>query len=239
MLDITNKNIIITGSGRGIGLDLATAISHLGAKVIRIDKKFLKGSRKFDDFKFDLKNLKKISSLFSKIRKKYKKIDGLVNNAGVTFHNNFSLKSTQKTLNINLLSHFELIKAVCPIMAKNKKGSIINITSLGSDLGFPSNPSYQMSKAGLKQLSKSVAIDWGNKGIRCNSIKPGYIETSMTKKSKSNSKEYKKRLDRMILKRWGRPSDLVGAIVFLLSDHSSYITGTEIIIDGGWSIKGL
>lgn len=239
MLDITNKNIIITGSGRGIGLDLATAISRLGAKVIRIDKKFSKGNRKFDDFNFDLKNLKKISSLLSQIKKKYKKIDGLINNAGVTFHNNFSLKSTQKTLNINLLSHFELIKAVCPIMAKNKKGSIINITSLGSDLGFPANPSYQMSKAGLKQLTKSVAIDWGYRGIRCNSIKPGYIETSMTKKSKSSSKEYKKRLDRMILKRWGRPSDLVGAIVFLLSDHSSYITGTEIIIDGGWSIKGL
>ena len=124
-------------------------------------------------------------------------------------------------------------------MAKYKSGSIINITSLGADLGFSNNPSYQISKSGLKQLTKSIAIDWGKKGIRCNNIKPGYIETNMTKKNKKNSLNFRKKLERMIIPRWGLPSDIVGAAIFLLSDESSYITGSDIVIDGGWSIKGI
>ncbi len=124
-------------------------------------------------------------------------------------------------------------------MASKGSGSIVNITSLGSELAFPDNPSYQMSKAGLKQLSKSIARDWGAKGIRANNICPGYMKTSMTEKS-FNSPELKAaRSERMILPRWGEPEDLVGAAIFLLSKASSYITGSDIYVDGGWVAKGL
>ena len=239
MFNVRDKNIVITGSGRGIGLSLAIEIEKAGANVIRIDKNLSKSNLNFYDFKFDLEKIKNIPNLVKKINSKFKRIDGLINNAGVTFHNNLSLDKVYKTLNINLISSFELIKKICPIMAKHKSGSIINITSLGADLAFPNNPSYQISKSGLKQLSKSVAIDWGRKGIRCNKKKPGYIKSSMTQKNKKNSYGYKERLKRMIIPRWGLPSDLVGASIFLLSKESSYITGTDIVIDGGWSIKGL
>ena len=239
MFDIRGKNIIITGSGKGIGLQLANGISEQGANVIRIDKNFKKKNKNFCDFKFNLENLEKISKLVKTIHKKFYRIDGLINNAGVTFHNSFSIQKVYKTININLISSFELTKKICPIMAKNKFGSIINITSLGADFGFSDNPSYQMSKAGLKQLTKSIAMDWGKKGIRCNNIKPGYIESGMTKKSKKKGSSYKKRLERMIIPRWGLPADIVGAAIFLMSNESSYITGTDIVVDGGWSIKGI
>lgn len=219
---------------------LASKLRDQGCNIIRIDKTFHRNNiKKFNDYKFDLNNYEKIPSLFKKIVKKFNKIDGLINNAGVSFHKNYSLKALNKTLRINLIANYILIQSVCRNMSKFKNGSIINITSLGANFGFKYNPAYQMSKSGLQQLSRSVAIDWGEKGIRCNSIMPGYIESGMTKKSKINKKKYNERLKKMIIPRWGKPTDLVGAAKFLLSDESSYITGVELKVDGGWSIKGI
>jgi NAD(P)-dependent dehydrogenase (short-subunit alcohol dehydrogenase family) len=124
-------------------------------------------------------------------------------------------------------------------MSKRKKGSIINITGLSAERGFAGNPSYQISKAGLKQLTKVLACDWGHKNIRINNVCPGYIKTSMTIKSYKNPKIKKIRDKRMILKRWGKPKDLVGPCIFLSSESSSYITGSDIFVDGGWLAKGM
>ena len=124
-------------------------------------------------------------------------------------------------------------------MSKRKKGSIINITSLAAERGFVGNPSYQISKAALKQLTKALACDWGQKNIRINNVCPGYIKTPMTIKSYNNPKLKKIRDMKMILKRWGKPNDLVGPCIFLASDASSYMTGSDIFIDGGWLVKGL
>ena len=240
MFDLSGKNIIITGSNQGIGFELAHKLSNLKCNIIRINK-FIhkKKDYLFNDYKFDLNNYEKIPSLINKIVSKFKRIDGLINNAGVSFHNNYSLKAINKTLRINLLANYVLIQSVCKNMSKFNNGSIINITSLGANFGFKLNPGYQISKAGLQQLSRSVAMDWGNKGIRCNSIMPGYIDSGMTKKSKTNKIKYKERLKKMVIQRWGKPTDLVGASIFLLSDESSYVTGIELKVDGGWSIKGL
>ena len=120
---------------------------------------------------------------------------------------------------------------------KENGGSIINITSLNSELGFPNNPAYVAMKGGLKQLTKSLAVDLGKYNIRVNNVGPGYIKTNMTKQGwKNNRKEIE---DRTILGRWGEPKDLVGTMVFLLSSASSYITGQDIYVDGGYLTKGL
>ena len=124
-------------------------------------------------------------------------------------------------------------------MKKKKSGVIINITSINAEFAFPDNPSYQVTKAGLKQLTKSLALDLAKFGIRVNSVGPGYFRTSMTKKSWDNLKKRKKIRESTILKRWGVPKDLEGIIVFLSSDSSEYITGQDIYIDGGWSAKGI
>ena len=124
-------------------------------------------------------------------------------------------------------------------MKKQKSGSIINITSIAAEFGFANNPSYVSSKGALKQMSKAMAVDLGDHGIRVNCICPGYIRTDMTEKSFNNETLHEERLRNMIIPRWGSPNDLVGAAIFLSSDASSYVTGSDLVVDGGWCAKGM
>ena len=242
LFNIKNFVTIVTGSGRGIGLEIATGFYKYDAKVIRIDSNLKKHKLyKFDDYKIDLTKQKLVTQCLNEIRHRYGRIDVLINNAGVTKNakNSYDEKILNETLSINLIAAYNLSNKVCKIMSKRKKGSIINITSLAAERGFVGNPSYQISKAALKQLTKALACDWGQKNIRINNVCPGYIKTSMTIKSYNNPKLKKIRDMKMILKRWGKPNDLVGPCIFLASDASSYMTGSDIFIDGGWLVKGM
>ena len=242
LFNIKNFVTIVTGSNRSIGLKIATGFYEYGAKVIRIDLNLKKHKLyKFDDYIIDLTKEKLVDRCVNEIKHKYGRIDVLINNAGVTTNstNFYDEKILKKTLSVNLIAAYNLSDKVCKIMSKRKKGSIINITSLAAERGFIGNPSYQVSKAGLKQLTKALACDWGQKNIRINNVCPGYIKTPMTLRSFKNSKLKKNRDARMILKRWGEPKDLVGPCIFLASDSSSYITGSDIFVDGGWLAKGL
>jgi len=124
-------------------------------------------------------------------------------------------------------------------MIKNSKGVIINITSLNAEFAFPNNPAYVASKGGLKQLGKALARDWGRYGIRVNNLGPGYIKTEMTKQSFKDKKKKISRQNSTMLNRWGDMQDLLGPCIFLASDASSYITGQDLYVDGGWSANGL
>ena len=237
---VANRVVIVTGSNRGNGFAVASGLSNAGAKVVRIDLAF-NNKLKTDDIEFDLTNQTKIKSLVENILVKYGRIDALVNNAGISLSsaNPYADVSTyEKTLSLNLHAAFAMCCAVCPVMANHKSGSIVNITSLGAELAFPDNPSYQISKAGLRQLTKALARDWGESGIRANNICPGYIHTAMTEKSFSDKELHQKRKNNTLMKRWGEPTDLVGPTIFLISDASSYITGTDIYVDGGWTANG-
>ena len=117
--------------------------------------------------------------------------------------------------------------------------SIINFSSIGGLLGFPNNPSYGASKGALLSLSKALANDFGSRNIRVNCILPGYFRTKMTEKSYNDSLKKLKREENTMLGRWGNPEELVGITIFLASDASSYITGVDIPVDGGWINKGL
>ena len=242
LFNIKNFVTIVTGSGQGIGLEIATGFYKYGAKVIRMDLNLKKHKLyKFADYKIDLTKQKLVDQCLNKIKRRYGHIDVLINNAGVTTNsiNFYEETILKKTLSVNLVAAYNLSNKVCKIMSKRKKGSIINITSLAAERGFKGNPSYQVSKAGLKQLTKALACDWGEQNIRINNVCPGYIKTPMTMKSFKSPKLKKIRDARMILKRWGQPKDLVGPCIFLASDSSSYITGSDIFVDGGWLAKGL
>lgn len=241
LFSLAGKKIIVTGSNRGNGLAIAEGIIESGGEVIRVDKEF-NIETKSHDYKFDLEKYQLIPDLVEKIYLDHKKIDGLVNNAGISLSsdsNHYDWELHNKTISVNLNAALSLCSVLCKKMSKNNAGAIVNITSLSANLGFLGNPAYQASKAGLKQLTKSLAREWGEYEIRVNSICPGYIRTKMTERSFSDSKLNQQRVDRMILKRWGEPSDLVGASVFLLSDASSYITASEIVVDGGWTSNGM
>ena len=241
MFNLNNSVVIVTGGNNGIGLAIANGLVNHSAKVVRVDK-FFNTKLNSEDYILDLNDHKKIPKLVKEIFHKYGKIDGLVNAAGVSFSSeNPYLDETifDSTLSVNLKAIFILCSSVCSFMAIKNFGSIVNITSLGANLAFPNNPAYQISKAGLAQLTRSFARDWVDKGIRINNISPGYIKTSMTEKSFLDPILNAERLNRMIIKRWGDPEDLIGPAIFLLSEASKYITASDISVDGGWASKGL
>ena len=138
-----------------------------------------------------------------------------------------------------LFRSFRCSQTVIKYMMKNKSGSIINFTSINAELAFPNNPAYVASKGGLKMLGKSLAKDWAKHGIRVNNIGPGYFKTDMTKESYENKQMRTKRTERTMLGRWGDMIDIIGPCIFLASDASSYVTGQDIYVDGGWLANGL
>ncbi len=248
IFSIEEKVIIITGAGRGIGREIAIGMAERNAFVYCIDIKFpntipthLTGNlyQKKCDITDSIKFKKNCSDIFNK----YQKINVLINNAGVTFtkqENESYLKDKwEKTININLTAAFTCSQIVYEYMLQNRGGSIINITSLNAELGFPNNPAYVASKGGLRMLGRAFARDWGINGIRVNNLAPGYIKTDMTKKSYMNKKSRKVREAHTMLGKWGELKDLIGPCIFLASDASRYITGQDIYVDGGWMANGL
>jgi len=230
LFSLNGKNAIVTGAARGNGKAIADGLENARVAVFRFD--ILSGH---DIIHCDM--TKDIAPIIKIIENN--KIDILINNVGVTYPSEppYPIDKWEKTFKINLDATFKISVEVAEKMKKQKSGSIINITSLGCKLSFPNNPAYMASKGALMQLGKSLAYDYGKYGIRVNNIAPGYIKTDMTKKTwKNNRKEIN---SHTILGRWGTPSDLIGTVIFLCSDASSYITGQDIFVDGGWNIKGL
>jgi NAD(P)-dependent dehydrogenase (short-subunit alcohol dehydrogenase family) len=246
LFSLRGKVAIVTGGARGNGEAISKALSLAGAKVVVADileeNASLAKDAEYDYCICDITSDRELNSLVSYTIEKYGRIDILVNNAGVSYSQKFeeySEKNWESTHNINLKAPFKLSQLVAKHMKEQRSGTIINISSLNAEMAFPDNPAYMSSKGALRQLTRSTAYDLGKYGIRSNNVVPGYIRTDMTKKSWNDLKKRKERSDRTILEKWGAPEDLAGAVIFLSSDASGYITGQDIVVDGGWSIKGI
>ena len=236
--------VIITGGSSGIGLSLLNFFLNEGFNVINIDKKKIKILNK--SYKFINCDFFKIQLIKHKlsILKKEKKIIGLVNCAGTTISEEsikYKIKDWNKTLLINLTAPFYISQIISIIMLKNKtKGSIINIASISGKIAMPNNPAYNASKAGLLNLTKSLAVDLAKYKIRVNSISPGYTITPLNSKSWHDKSLRSIRTKKTLLKRWASSDEYNEAVLFLLDNSkSSYMTGSNITIDGGWTSKGL
>jgi len=244
IFSIFDKKVLVTGGIGDIGFSITKGLVDAGARVSVFDcKKNERSFKEINYFRVDLTCREAVNKCFKEFIKMSGGIDILVNIAGITIEGHskdYLWENWQKTIDINLSAVFYLIQKVANEMISRKiKGSIINITSLSAMFGFPNNPAYVASKGGLNQLTKALAYDFGKYGIRVNNIGPGYIKTKMTEKSWNNLRERKRRKDRTILGRWGKPDDLVGPIIFLASEASRYITGQDIYVDGGWTVKGI
>ena len=244
MYSLKDKNFIVTGAARGLGKKISeNLVKNEGANVICLDKKNFKSKLLKEQHKVDFNNTNKLHKEFTKIFQKYKRIDGVVNCAAITLpEKKFPKKdynNWRKTMNVNLDAVFIICSLACQFSIKKKtKLSIVNFTSIGGHLGFPKNSAYCASKGAISQLTKSLSYDYGVYGIRANCIVPGYFNTPMNKKSWKSFSERKKRSLKTNLKRWGQPEEICGPVSFLLSDESSYITGADIVVDGGWLSKG-
>ena len=243
------KNAIITGASGGMGLEISRMLSENNINVLMLDlkspsKNFLTENINCIFKKVDVTNLNKLKSAIKTFYKRNKSIDYLVNTTGVLWFNKdvsvTDIKSEiwDKVFEINLKSMMHLSKIIIPIMKKNNFGSMVHISSIDA-LSGDNRPqdAYGASKAAMIRLSKSLAIQFASNNIRSNIILPGPIETGMQKRWKKNPKT-KKNLEKFIpLQKVGKPEDISNACMFLLSEQSNYITGTEIIVDGGITSK--
>ncbi len=246
MFNLSGKIAIVTGSARGIGQSIGVELARQGADVVVTDiisgnatvNKIKALKRKSFFVKVDVCKKEEIENVVTETIKKFKKIDILVNNAGIfqpSPTETLKEEDWEKTININLKGYFLFAQSVGKYMLKKKKGNIINIASVAGIGGYPQAAAYCSSKGGINLLTKSLAVEWSPLGIRVNSICPGVIETAMTKDLLADKKTKQGMLMKIPLKRTGKPIDIAGGAVFLASDASSYITGQELVIDGGWT----
>jgi 2-deoxy-D-gluconate 3-dehydrogenase len=252
LFSLAGKVAIVTGAARGNGAAMAEALLRAGASVLMVDvleEELTKSVVRLKaepldvaELSCDLTEPNAAERIVAHAISLFGRCDILVNNAGITRGGDlftYSRDAWDATYRVNLLAPFELSRRAAVEMRSSRRGSIINITSLNAELAFPDNPAYVAFKGALKQLTKSLALDLGSYGIRVNSIGPGYIHTSMTGRSWQNETSRIARAERSVLGRWGQPDDLSGAIIYLASDASSFVTGADLYVDGGWLIKGI
>jgi NAD(P)-dependent dehydrogenase (short-subunit alcohol dehydrogenase family) len=248
-LNYKGKSAVVTGACGGMGLEISKDLSANNINVLMLDlnepsKDFLKKNINCSFKKLDVTNFKKLKSTIEKFYKENKCIDYLVNTTGVLWFDkdvssvNIDTKIWDKVYEINLKSMVYLSKIIIPKMTKNNFGSMVHISSVDALSGDDKpQDAYGSSKAAMIRLSKSLAIQFASNNVRSNIILPGAIETGMQKRWKKKPST-KKNLEKMIpLNRVGKPSDISNTIMFLLSDQANYITGTEIIVDGGITSK--
>ena len=244
MFDLSNKIAVITGASQGIGHTMATVFAKAGAKVMciaRSESKIKELCLNISDedgiafpFVCDVGNGEAFSDTIKSIANEYGKLDILINNAGIT-RDALLMRMTDsqwdEVIQTNLKGAFYGIKSAIRPMMKNKFGRIINITSIVGLTGNPGQANYAASKAGLIGMTQSIAKEFGSRGITVNCIAPGWIDTEMTVEISEDSK--KDLLDKIPIRKIGKPEDIAHAAVFLASDEASYITGQTIVVDGG------
>lgn len=241
---LNEKVAIVTGGASGIGEGMVNLFRSEGATVIAADineEALQKADAKENvhGMKLDVSSDEAWASFAKEVKEKFGSIDILVNNAGVSSEKSYTEIGKDDwdfMMSINGFGPFAGMKHVAPIMAAQGKGSIVNISSYTAQIGQGFNH-YSASKGAVRAISKAATTQFGHQGVRVNALFPGIIETPMTK-ALSTSKEL---LDRLVqatpLQRLGKPEDIANAALFLASDDSSYITGAEIVIDGGFSAQ--
>ncbi len=245
LFSLKGRVAVVTGASRGIGHAIAEAFARSGALTVGSARSSAPSSPFAAQVSYVSADASThIASVIEGAVARFGRLDILVNAAGVSLaappdrsDDQTRLDLFDRTIALNLRAAYAASLAAGRHMKAG--ASIINVTSIGALQGFPGNPGYVASKGGLAQLTRALAVDLGTSGIRVNALVPGYIHTDMTAASYADPARHAQRAGRTCLGRWGTVNDLTGAAIFLASDASTYMTGQDLVIDGGWTARGL
>lgn len=244
--DLTGKVCIVTGGGRGIGRGMAEGLYRHGATVVLTGRTLsvleeaaaAMGDRAYG-IACDVSKEAEVLALRDAVVARSGKIDVLVNNAGVNpifkTIERTSLEEWQHIIDINLTGIFLCCKYLGGAIGEG--GSVINVSSVAGHAGLPRSVPYCGSKGGVEMMTKALALDWAKKGVRVNTLAPGWVDTDLTHGLLEHDVHGKRLLDRTPLGRFARPIDMAGGVVFLASDASAFMTGQSLVIDGGWTAE--
>jgi NAD(P)-dependent dehydrogenase (short-subunit alcohol dehydrogenase family) len=247
-VNVYGKIALVTGAARGIGRACALALAEAGADIalglrdLDADNGVIKEieamGRKALPLQMDVSKMNEIHAAFEKIKEHFQRVDILVNNAGVAPENlaeNAREKDFDYTLSVNLKGTFFVSQAAGRMMILQRYGRIINLSSQAGFVALPGESVYCMTKAGIAHLTKCLAAEWGKYNINVNAVAPTFILTPGTKDYLANEESKKHVLSKIVLGKIGEPKDVANAVLFLASPAASLITGTTLLIDGGWT----
>lgn len=242
---LAGRRAIITGASRGIGAAIALGFANAGAEVLALSRSGGESAPGLVHRCCDVADSSATMALVAAELAIAPRLDILVNAAAVSLAPSATpsiageLERMRSTLEVDVVAAYAMVLAALPGMRAAGGGSIINVTSINSVRGFPGNPGYVAAKAALAGLTRALAVDLARDRIRVNAIAPGYVRTAMTATSHADPTLHAQRRRHTVLGRWGEPEDIVGVALLLATDASSYVTGQEIFVDGGWTINGL
>ncbi|MEI4529083.1 SDR family oxidoreductase [Priestia megaterium] len=241
---LNKKTVLVTGANSGIGFATVNHFLELNYEVIAIDKNShnlseLTNNKKFTSFIVDLSKEIQVNSLIEELNTSFTYPDILINAAGIreiTPVLDLSTELFNKVINVNLVAPFILSRELCRAwIRQGKRGTIINIASVSGVMAEPERAAYVSSKHAIIGLTKQMAMEFGAKGIRINSISPGVIRTELTEEYFQDENLVSLIRNNHALHTWGEPEDIVSCIEFLSSEQSKFITGSNFVIDGGWT----
>jgi NAD(P)-dependent dehydrogenase (short-subunit alcohol dehydrogenase family) len=250
VFDLTGKVAIVTGAGRGLGRAMAAGLSRYGADVMVVSRTkeqveelartLSPNRRKAAAMRIDCSKKTDVDRMVAAAMKRWGRIDILVNNAGIDFNQpalDYDEALWDQIIDTNLKGYFLCAQAVGRTMVERRAGSIIMNSSIYGSVGAPDNLPYGASKGGVNQLTRMLAVEWAPHNVRVNAVAPGYMSPMSRKPGEPGpSPELERRVkNRTPMGRRGAPDELVGPVVFLASNASSYVTGAILAIDGGWT----
>ena len=248
MWNLQGKKALVTGGTKGIGLAIAKEFLELGAEVLVVARttESIKGKVKNSANLFtmdgDVTDATFRKSLIDRVTLNWGKLDVLVNNVGTNIRKKFveyTEEEYRKLFEVNLFSMVEISRLSHALLKKSNDASVINIASVAGSFDLQTGPPYGMTKAAIIQLTKHLAAEWAFDNIRVNCVSPWYIETPLTEAVLAQPERLKKILERTPLNRVGKPEEVANLVTYLAMDKASYITGQNIMVDGGLSVKGL
>ena len=247
MFRLDGKTIAVIGAGSGIGEAVAIGAAQQGGHIICLDVNadgaaataatILKAGGSADAGAVDITSTTSIRDALVEAAAKFGRLDGVVCTPAINVRKpilKYTSDEFDRVVAVNLHGTFNVLQAAGQVMTMQGSGSIVMFSSIRSLVTEPGQSVYSMTKAGIVQLVRTAAAEWGEMGVRVNAVGPGVIETPLTAPIKAQPDWYKAYADKTAMKRWAKPEEMAGPTVFLLSDAASYVTGTILFADGGW-----